>query len=266
MIVPIDQVIADSRCQSRTGIDLGLVHDYAEAIKSGADMPPLSVIDSGDGLYLYDGFHRLEAYRQAGVKTVPVAAEPGDIWDAIERSCAVNAVHGKRRTPEDTKNAVSKILEVMEHKGKRWTFVDIADKCAITDRRVSQIIKDDPSLSSKYFDDSKPATVTRNGSTYEMNTANIGKYRAPKSDLEGLDFDDEDVDEETGEIHSPAPSHPLPPIQKQQPRGQLDTLEFMDYGADDLELTYKSIAYAIIHDYGNTAALRVAAFIKEGTR
>lgn len=211
MIVPIDQVIADSRCQSRTGIDLGLVHDYAEAIKSGADMPPLSVIDSGDGLYLYDGFHRIEAYRQAGVKQVPVSAEPGDMWDAIERSCAVNAVHGKRRTQEDTKNAVGKILQVMKHRGEKWNQTQIAEKCAITQQRVSQILNGDPSYKDLYDSAAEATTVTRGGSTYEMNTANIGKHRAPKIDLEGLDFDNEDVDEETGEIRDPAPA-PRPGI------------------------------------------------------
>lgn len=264
-LVFIDQVIADARCQSRSGIELSLVNEYAEAIKDGAEMPPLSTVRSGDSYYLYDGFHRLRAYLLAGKQQVPVEYVDGDVWDAIEKSCAVNAQHGKRRTNEDKHRAVETMIRVMEHRGENWNNSEIARRCAVSHTFVNNIR---PHLEtvSRY---DQPRTVTRGDSTYEMNTANIGKYRAPKMDLDDVDFDEEDIDQDTGEIRN-APSRSFfdseTPAEPRQPRGQLDTLEFMDYGADDLDLTYKSIAYAIIHDYGNRAALRVAAYIKEGAR
>lgn len=258
-LVYIDQVIADSRCQSRSGIDLSLVNDYAEAIRDGAEMPPLSTIKSGDSYYLYDGFHRLRAYLLAGKKQVPIAWEDGDVWDAIERSCAVNAEHGKRRTNDDKRRAVETMIKVMQHKGENWSNREIARRCAVSHQFVNNTRPE--SLATVASDGPERTYTDRWGNQSTMNTANIGKYRAPKIDM---DFDDEEVDEDTGEIHSP-PSpprdHPLPPVQKLHHRGQLDTLEFMDYGADDPELTYKSIAFALIHDYGRAAALRIAAHI-----
>jgi hypothetical protein len=211
--VPIREVIADPRCQSRTGIEPALVHEYAQALRDGAELPPLSVIKTDAGYYLYDGFHRLQAYRAAGKSVVPVNATPGDLWDAIERSCAVNATHGKRRTPADTKRAVETILKVMQHRGVKWTQGEIADKCAITQQRVSQMLQEVPSYKDLYDGSASNPTVTRNGTTYPMNTSNIGKWRAPSlSDLAA--HDEEEIDEDTGEILSGEP----PPYEVVDPR------------------------------------------------
>lgn len=79
----------------------------------------------------------------------------------------------------DTKRAVETILEVMRHRGEKWSHQEIADRCAISRPRVTQLMTE---LSSKDLLDSEPdtpTTVTRGGTTYPMDTTNIGRWRAP---------------------------------------------------------------------------------------
>ncbi len=198
-IVHLTEVIADSRCQSRTGIDPALVQEYADHLKEGAELPPLCTIDDDGSHYLYDGFHRIEAYQRVGATQVAVTADPGDIWDAIERSCRVNTTHGKRRAPADTKRAVEMILEVMRHRGEKWSQVEIAERCALSQQRVSQLLSETPSYKDLYDSEpDAPTTVTRNGTTYPMDTTKIGRRRAPTLNP------GPDIDEETGEVRDEA--------------------------------------------------------------
>ncbi len=191
--INLTEIITDRRCQSRAGIHLALVQEYVDHLRDGVDLPPMATIRTDAGYVLYDGFHRIQAYRRAGVAQVEVMSEPGDVWDAIERSCRVNTTHGKRRDPEDTKRAVETILTVMRHRGEKWSNVEIAEKCALSDRRVGQIINETPSLKD-FKDTDTPTTVTRGGSTYPMDTTKIGRRRAPNIDAPA-DDDEEDAEQ-----------------------------------------------------------------------
>lgn len=214
--VPLDVIVADPRCQSRTGVQMALVREYAEAIEAGAEMPPLSAIEVAGSYYIYDGFHRIEAYRQAGVRQVAVEAEPGDVWDAIERSCRVNATHGQRRTNEDKHRAVETMLKVMEHRGEHWSNREIARRCAVSLDMVNRKVSERP------VQIETPTTVTRNGTTYQMDTAKIGK-RTAIIDLDtgeidpGPDTSDDDLPEaeevdpnDPASFLAPLPSSPRP--------------------------------------------------------
>jgi hypothetical protein len=169
MLIDIDKIIRDPRCQSRTGVDPWLVQEYVVALKEGAVMPPLSTIQAEEGHYIYDGFHRYEAYMRTEAKEIEVETEPGDIWDAIERSCSVNATHGKRRTNEDKRRAVETMLRVMRHRGESWSNREIARRCAVSSRFVDNLV------SANGTQIQRPTLVVRNGTAFKMDTSNIGK-------------------------------------------------------------------------------------------
>lgn len=235
--VAIDQIVTDPRCQSRQGIELGLVQEYAEAIRDGVDMPPISVVQSGDSYYLYDGFHRLRAYEQVGKREVSVESVPGDVWDAIERSCAVNAIHGKRRTNEDKRRAVETMIQVMEHRGENWSDSEIARRCAVSQPFVSGIR---PSLITDISD--SPKTYTdRWGNQSTMNTANIGKYRAPKIDLDDIDFDDDYADEDGVIEHDvePISAIGIAPKTKDNYRPSADVDTWFEVPGHDGDVAYR---------------------------
>ncbi len=68
----------------------------------------------------------------------------------------------------DTKRAVETILTVMRHRGEKWSQVEIAERCALSQPRVSQLLTENPSYKDLYdgTDTDAPTTVTRNGTIY----------------------------------------------------------------------------------------------------
>ena len=164
--------IADIRVnggtQSRATLDRGVVSDYAETIRDGATFPPIVVFFDGSSYWLADGFHRYEAYSAAQVYDVPADVRQGTQRDAILFSVGANASHGLRRTNDDKRRAVLTLLNDAEW--SRWPQKDIAKACGVSREYVSRIGKD---VSCDRSQDGA-RTVTRNSTTYQQNTANIG--------------------------------------------------------------------------------------------
>lgn len=248
--VPITKVIKDPRCQSRTGIDLALVQEYVDAIEDRAALPPVSTIRTPEGHYLYDGFHRAEAYRRKGVTEIAVNYEDGDIWDAIERSCAVNATHGKRRTNEDKRRAVETMLTVMQHKGERWSNREVARRCGVHHNLVAAVLGESSGGDSQI---DAPRTVSRNGSTYEMNTSNIGKVRAPN--LATVDRDTgEIVDDDVPEPEYVDPRDPASFVWEAPPKPQAPSADWVVEGPFDP----KAEAQKLMRRFGPGGAREIA--------
>ena len=70
--VAIKSIIAEDKIQQREQLSENCIEEYADAIADGANFPPIDVYDDGENLFLADGFHRVEAYRQTGIATVAV--------------------------------------------------------------------------------------------------------------------------------------------------------------------------------------------------
>jgi hypothetical protein len=96
--------------------------------------------------------------------------------DAILFSVSANAQHGQRRTNEDKRRAVMRLLEDPEW--CKWSNYKIAARCGVSEFLVRRI-KDDEPLSAVEPQIDEPRLVTRNGTAYGMNTANIGSAPAP---------------------------------------------------------------------------------------
>ncbi|MDR7555721.1 MAG: ParB N-terminal domain-containing protein [Armatimonadota bacterium] len=101
--VRVDHLVVDPTVQPRmrgvTQQHVALLH---EGLAAGT-LPPITVTPRRDGQFVViDGAHRLEAYRKAGVKTVPArVVEAAGYWEAF---CA-NRDHGLPLTIEDRKRA-----------------------------------------------------------------------------------------------------------------------------------------------------------------
>lgn len=166
--INIADVRVNGGTQSRSSIDRGVVSDYAEAVRDGATFPPITVFFDGASYWLADGFHRYEAYSAAQVYDVPADIRQGTQRDAILFSVGANASHGLRRTNDDKRRAVLTLLNDPEWSA--WPQKDIAKACGVSREYVSRLGKD---VSCDRSQDSS-RTVTRNGTTYKQNTANIG--------------------------------------------------------------------------------------------
>ena len=178
--IPLHGVVLHKDTQSRIAMNQATIDEYAEAIRLGADFPPVVTFFDGAVFWLADGFHRYFAHEAAGVMEIASEQRDGTHRDAILYSCGANAAHGLRRTNEDKRRAVQTLLNDPEWAA--WTQSKIAEACGVSREFVSRLsTAQEPSC-----DRSQDAirTVERNGKTYEQNTANIGKAK-PADDAPG---------------------------------------------------------------------------------
>ena len=123
----IDQITLDSDIQQRSTIDAPTVADYAANIEH---LPPVEVMFDGCNYWLWDGFHRYHAHKQAGLSEITCNVTTGTKRDAILASCSANAQHGLRRTTEDKERAVMRLLADPEWQAKSTEW--IAQACNVS--------------------------------------------------------------------------------------------------------------------------------------
>ena len=175
--LPLDAIRTDGGTQPRVRIDPAVVHEYAERMKAGDRFPPVTVYFDGTDHWLSDGFHRLDAAREAGLRTVQAEVWEGTRDDAFWMSLGANQTHGLRRSNEDKVRAVKAALAarpdlsdsaIAEHVGVSHTMVA---KYRAEARATCNGCK------STALAGSKTAIRTgRDGRT--INTAGIGKPRS----------------------------------------------------------------------------------------
>jgi hypothetical protein len=180
--LPLGAIRTDGGTQSRLRLDDATVDEYAEVIRdkntNGVILvhpfPAVVAFHDGKNYWLADGFHRLAAYIKAGMKAILAEVRQGTKRDAILYAAGANAHHGLRRTNEDKRIAVMRLLT--DEEWTQWSDREIARRCGVSNNFVSEVRRH---LSS---DDrcAAPApaaerTVQRGGSLFTMNTANIGK-------------------------------------------------------------------------------------------
>ena len=124
----------DGDTQPRTRIEETLVSDYAEAMEAGATFPPVIVFFDGVRYWLADGFHRFHAANRLEQKTIKADVQKGTQRDAVLFSCGANATHGNRRTNEDKRKAVYRLLE--DDEWIKWSDGQVARQCAVSAEMV----------------------------------------------------------------------------------------------------------------------------------
>ena len=196
--IKINKIIVDDEIQSRTGLNEKYIDEYVEELQIGAQFPPVELFFDGQYYFLTDGFHRHQAFRKAGKKTIPAIIHEGDRREAILYSVGVNANHGIRRTNEDKQRAVRKLLD--DDEWCLWSDGEIAKRCAVSQPFVSKLRRELTQNGSESPAQRKGA----DGRT--IDTTNIGKDPKSPEDqtLEAADEtspegSDNGIDETQGE-------------------------------------------------------------------
>lgn len=191
-ILPISALVFDTDVQCREALRSETVSEYREAAQGGATFPPLVVFYDGKDYWVADGFHRGQAFREAGLEKAPVDIRPGTKRDAILYAVGANASHGLRRTPEDKRRAVLTLLKDSEWSG--WANREIARRCAVAEGTVrnikqelsAQITQMEPAVPSEEIPQiAEPRKAIRNGKEYTIDTSNIGKKPIEKVEAKG---------------------------------------------------------------------------------
>lgn len=126
-MVGLKSVTVEHEIQSRCETSAGHARSITDfVLKNGPISEPIIVFDDGKKLYVADGFHRVEGYRQAArvntrFKQIRAEIRPGTKEDAIVYSAGANQKKTYlKRTPEDIKRAVFMLLDLPEWQEKSF--------------------------------------------------------------------------------------------------------------------------------------------------
>lgn len=160
---------APQETQPRLANQLDVINEYAELMADGVEFPPVEVRYDGERYILSDGFHRRAAAIRAGLREIAANVRPGTLVDAIEDSAAANKEHGLRREKGDKRRAVEAMFRVEQLRGVSRSDREIARHCGVNQSTVSRL-----RAICCVASDSPQREITRNGTTYLMNTERIG--------------------------------------------------------------------------------------------
>ena len=200
----LDEFNITGGTQPRASLNEEVIADYTEAMQRGDVFQPVLVVYEATTktYWLYDGFHRLEAARRAGRKKLDADIRTGTLRDAVLLSCTTNSRHGLRRTNEDKKVAIFRLLadiewadkpnkDIAAHCRVSLTFVvkwrsDSPESTTRLGQHASRILTEkdeqkqgnEEKLSRPRTQDSPVRQVIRGGKDYEMKVGKIGKKPA----------------------------------------------------------------------------------------
>jgi len=132
-------MVAHQEVQARVAMNDETIEEYAEAMRNGDKFPPVVVFsDDGASYWLSDGFHRYHAAKQIANKwNLQAEIRAGGKREAILFAVGANASHGLRRSREDKRNPVLKLLKDKEW--SQWSDREIARQCRVDHKTVARI-------------------------------------------------------------------------------------------------------------------------------
>jgi hypothetical protein len=180
--ISLSRIVAQQEVQARVAMNEETIEEYAEAMRKGDKFPPLVVFsDDSASYWLADGFHRYHAAKQIANKWSLLAEiRAGGKREAILFAVGANASHGLRRSREDKRNSVLKLLNDKEW--SQWSDREIARQCTVSQPFVSKLRAE---LTDNVISENQIRTYrTKHGNLSAMNTRNIGRQRPRDEELE----------------------------------------------------------------------------------
>lgn len=146
--------------QTRVALDERTVSEYADAMREGAEFPPVMVFEENGKMWLADGFHRVEAATRAGQSHIEATVTSGNFIDALKYALSCNARHGKRVTNEDKQNAMRIAWENREALfGGEPSGSLLAETCGVAKNTAFSFIRERQDESSQVYQIGTPAKV-----------------------------------------------------------------------------------------------------------
>jgi hypothetical protein len=122
-------------------VDDDVMKRYAALMKDGyKGFPPVSIVNDGKNLYLYDGYHRFFAHLRLNKKYIEATVESGTLRDAQYFSFGANKANGFPRQAGTAGEIVKKLLR--DEEWSKMSIRAIADHVGCTERYVQKIQAD----------------------------------------------------------------------------------------------------------------------------
>jgi hypothetical protein len=169
--LPLGLIRTDGGTQPRAELSEAMIEDYTAEMKRGDEFPPVVVFHDGAEYWLADGFHRMHARKRTGWGDITADIRQGTKRDAILHSLGANASHGMRRTNEDKRRAVERML-----RDREWRSLpdrEIARHCAVSPQTVGNVRRALEAASVQLGQIDTKRTAKRGCATYTMDTAGL---------------------------------------------------------------------------------------------
>lgn len=116
--VALADLIVSKEVQVRVG---GLDEENVERLfavkQNGGELPPIIAYETERGLFVADGFHRMEVYKRLGETSIRAEIRKGTFEEALNFAEEANLKHGKMLSAADKKNLLIRRLA----RGHEWT-------------------------------------------------------------------------------------------------------------------------------------------------
>ncbi len=149
--------------QSRVKLNQAAIAKYADMMSNGVQFEAVKAIQDRDGiLYVWDGYHRGEAAKLAGVQLL-VEFRPGTHREAEWESLGANKLHGLQRTSEDEDKVVRQALLDFPEQSIR----KINEHTGVDRRRIARI-RQELIEAGAITDNGDEVVVERRGQVYRQ--------------------------------------------------------------------------------------------------
>lgn len=149
--------------QSRVKLNQATIEKYADMMTNGVQFEAVKAIQDRDGiLYVWDGYHRGEAAKLAGVQLL-VEFRPGTRREAEWESLGANKLHGLQRTSEDEDKVVRQALLDFPEQSIR----KINEHTGVDRRRIARI-RQELIEAGAITDNGDEVVVERRGQVYRQ--------------------------------------------------------------------------------------------------
>jgi hypothetical protein len=187
--------------QVRVALSETVIREYAEALAQGAEFPPIEVYYDETAHWLADGFHRLQAAKQAGRDSLAATIHPGGQREALLHALSANDTHGYRRTDMDRRHAIE--LMLADPEWQAWSNREIARQCRVSEFLVRTVRQELTPPQETAAPPEQTRKVTRGGKQFTMRTERIGAAARTSAKAPAA----------SGSALTPAPAAPVAPAE-----------------------------------------------------
>jgi len=195
--IRLDNIEATAATQVRVRLDRGIIDQYTEDLKNGADFPPLTIFreENTERNIMADGFHRQRAFVNNEREDVGCFIYPGGMREALIHALGSNSEHGFRRTNSDKRHAVQMALKDPELSLLQQG--EIADICRVhrnTVRRIqNDLLSEDSSNGNNATkvqpEDATDSDVRDTGATVTQHEVELNEVRQALKLIKALPYD-----------------------------------------------------------------------------
>jgi hypothetical protein len=178
--VPVSSIVVSATYQMRNKVDPGTVRRYANVLKSGNDLPPITLAKINGVLHLVDGFHRLEAMTGEEVEAVVIETTARE---ALWLAASANLKNGLPLKTKELKKVFRSYIRARRHywkSGELKSYREIARELGGIRSYAtihSWMRKEFPKIAEQYTKEQQwPAGGFRD-SAYRLDSATSGTMR-----------------------------------------------------------------------------------------